>query len=563
MCKYLPFMLSLCLTLPFGTSCGGGGNNINDPSKPATNPHGNNQNNNNNNNNNNNGSNSVISRIQKNEIAKDTQVKLNDVIITAVETYTKMNQDTGKYEPTGIPGVFVSDMIATAQPYSGIYVNLSKQAEPGSLKIGDVVEIDGQVDEYYGSKQVGKASIQKTGTGTVPAPAVISDVASIATKYEKNEAGGYYTPSATHGSMAKQYAGVLVKVENVKVTNEKVSSLKSNCENPNATPVAETCLANSGFEVGGALVVSNENMYYVPNSLRKNGVEFTSITGVMDYNYSAYVLLPRTADDVVKKGGNNNNEDADSDDDDNATYTQTAINTIQAGSVDADTKVEVSGVVISPVAVKNYKDNSAYSFYLADDNAKAIYAFSVSGNKGLSLDRGKKVTVQGKVGELPSTSGSKYTQWDVKGAGKTPLTVSTTGTEPNPVVLSLANISENSRGQLIKIENVTVSVAADGYCDGSITVNESNKAEYEANGGNYCTATVTDGEDHTLQVKYLSLGSNLVSGDTDPKADSKALIKKWFSTKDDAFDSITGILDVNFGNIVLYPRDDNDIAKSE
>ena len=62
--------------------------------------------------------NGIITQIQKGEIAEKTEVTVPECVVTAI-LYA---QNSETHENTAIKGVYVSEIIKKAQPYSGIYV---------------------------------------------------------------------------------------------------------------------------------------------------------------------------------------------------------------------------------------------------------------------------------------------------------------------------------------------------------------------------------------------------------------------------------------------------------
>ena len=216
----------------------------------------------------------TISAVQKTEVVKGSTVRISESVVTAIA----YNQDNTTHENTAIKGLYVSEIIPQAEPYTGIYVFIKGTAEVNAFAVGDKLEITGTVDEYYDSTQislVGTDNIKKLGTAELPAPAEIDDPSKISTPYAKN--GDEWEPTGNHGADAEKYESVLVKVKNVTVTNNN--------------------LGHGAFEVTGNLAI-NKDLYYYPGD-RSIGVEFDSISGILIYSYSAFQLAPRSADDIV------------------------------------------------------------------------------------------------------------------------------------------------------------------------------------------------------------------------------------------------------------------------
>lgn len=153
-------------------------------------------------------------------------------------------------------------------PRSGIQVFVANTA---GLQIapGDLLTIVGTYDEFFDMSQIEVADasgVSKTGTTSAPTPAVIADPASI----------------ATGGAAAEDYEGVLVRVENVTVTDE----------NPDAPSDFNE------FEVTGNLRV--DDIFFAKADWNRPalGTNFAAITGPLVYNFSNFKIEPRDAADL-------------------------------------------------------------------------------------------------------------------------------------------------------------------------------------------------------------------------------------------------------------------------
>jgi hypothetical protein len=153
--------------------------------------------------------------------------------------------------------------------YSGIkvYVNNTNGLQ---VAAGDDVTIVGTYAEFFDLSQitVGDASgVTVNGSGPSPAPELIADPASI----------------ANDGAMAEQFESVLVRVENVTVTNE----------NPDAPD------EYGEFVITGELRV-DDSFFSIANWTKPAmGASFASLTGLLDYAYSNRKLQPRDNADLV------------------------------------------------------------------------------------------------------------------------------------------------------------------------------------------------------------------------------------------------------------------------
>ena len=151
--------------------------------------------------------------------------------------------------------------------FSGIFVftNTAPMAT-----VGDRVTVSGAtVADFFGQKQLSGGTVMVTASGQmVPAPTVVTPMA-----------------AATGGMRAAALEGVLVRVENVTVTN------------PMPAPAGGEVAPTNEFEVGGSLRVDDGLFLVTPFPMM--GENFASITGVLALARENSKLLPRQASDVV------------------------------------------------------------------------------------------------------------------------------------------------------------------------------------------------------------------------------------------------------------------------
>lgn len=225
-----------------------------------------------------------IYEIQKGEIAPETVVQLNDVVVTAPLTVTNAEGNAAFMiqEPDG-------------GEYSGIYVFVfADQAADLQLAPGDVVNLSGEYREFFDSSQItlDGPSLEVVSSGPLPEPAVVnaSDV-------------------ATGGPLAENYESVLIKVEGVEVTNPD--------------------LGFGDFEVAGGLIV--DDFFMAPLQPKPNSV-FDSLTGVLLYSFEQFRLAPRSEEDVA--GGDFG-------------ATPASIFDVQRGDIAENTRVLLEEVVVT------------------------------------------------------------------------------------------------------------------------------------------------------------------------------------------------------------------------
>jgi len=140
--------------------------------------------------------------------------------------------------------------------FSGIYV-YSANSSP---HLGDIVEVDGGLVEYYGLLEIQYANITVKSSGNTLPDFVVADPAKI----------------KDGGELEKAYNGVLVKVENVTVT--------------------EAADSYNVFGVADGLKVDDDLYSYTNPAV---GTFFNSLSGVLSYSFNHSKILPRSADDFI------------------------------------------------------------------------------------------------------------------------------------------------------------------------------------------------------------------------------------------------------------------------
>ncbi len=163
--------------------------------------------------------------------------------------------------------------IVTATGYGGYANNFFISEQNGGLwegvyiydaaaspSVGDLVEVCGEVYEYYGLTEIRYASVAVISSGNpVPDPLIV-------------QTGDLIDPID-----AEPYEGCFVKVENVVVTQEP---------NPN----------NEWFvDDGTGACQIDDGMYMYPATA---GEEFTYIKGLLDYSWDEYGINPRDMSDL-------------------------------------------------------------------------------------------------------------------------------------------------------------------------------------------------------------------------------------------------------------------------
>ncbi|PRP95484.1 hypothetical protein ENSA5_38350 [Enhygromyxa salina] len=199
----------------------------------------------------------AIYDIRQGMVPQDTLVLVENVVVSSGFTWSDSSEAS----------FFVQEPDGGA--FSGIQVHLGDMS---GLQIapGDDVTIVGTYEEFFDMSQLvvpDASGVTVNGSGPGPAPEVIADPATI----------------ANGGSMTEDWESVLVQVEDVTVTNE----------NPDAPDEF------GEFEITGGLRV--DDLFFSFDNWMKPamGANYTSITGVLVYNFSNYKLEPRDGADLV------------------------------------------------------------------------------------------------------------------------------------------------------------------------------------------------------------------------------------------------------------------------
>lgn len=160
------------------------------------------------------------------------------------QTVTTVGVVTAK----GGNAAFVQDGVG---PFSGIYL----YSTSGDFSVGHIIEVTGEVDEYYGLTQIKYGVAVSYGPGTMPTPEVLSS-----------------------GSVAdEQWESVLVRVAGVSVTDPD--------------------LGNGEWSVddgSGEIVVNDLFHDYTPALAEP--LDF--VQGPLNYSYSQFKIEPRNAGDI-------------------------------------------------------------------------------------------------------------------------------------------------------------------------------------------------------------------------------------------------------------------------
>ncbi len=153
-------------------------------------------------------------------------------------------------------------------PWHGIYV----YNYDAVVALGDEVEVSGTVSEYYGLTELTNVTVTVLSTGNAVPPAIFIN---------SGEVG------------QEMYEGVLVNVQNVSVVQEPDQ------------------FGQWYVDDGSGSVQIDDSIFEYPGVMMD--MAFESITGVVDYSYSEFAILPRFEEDFVLLGGCETNGDVTGD----------------------------------------------------------------------------------------------------------------------------------------------------------------------------------------------------------------------------------------------------------
>jgi DNA/RNA endonuclease YhcR with UshA esterase domain len=336
--------------------------------------------------------------VRQGKVPEGTNVRLEDVVVTSP---VKIDADGG------------SGALLIGEPdggeFSGIYVYLFDEvAAAAAVEPGTVVHVTGEYTEFYGVSEItvrNVADLEIVGTGELPDPSVVAPA-----------------DVATGGPLAENYESVIVRVENVEVTNAD--------------------LGFGDFQVAGDLIVDDFFISVQPNP----GTVFEALVGPLMFSFDEFRLAPRSDDDVV--GG----------EDGIGAQTHT-IYEIRQGMVAEDTRVRVEEVVVtSPPSFKGD------TFFVQDRKGGAhsgIAAFLLD-PEGLALQVGDVITLEGRyqefydLSEIVLSSAAEITRidatFDVQPAVVAPADVGTGG-----------SAQEDYEGVLVQVTDAQVTQPANDF----------------------------------------------------------------------------------------------------
>ena len=186
-----------------------------------------------------------------------TSVAVN-CVVTAIKTHNA-NDDDSENDYTSF-----WCQTRAGGAYSGIYIY--EQFAPGTVALGNDVEVQGTYVEYYGLAEITDATVTVTNASGALIEPLVVDPANVVDGDVDGE----------------KYEGMFVRVENVTVTEE----------NADGDSDYDEFAITAGLRIDDFIWEEMDNTYPV-------GTTFSSITGVLHYAYGNYKIVPRNAEDLV------------------------------------------------------------------------------------------------------------------------------------------------------------------------------------------------------------------------------------------------------------------------
>lgn len=320
---------------------------------------------------------------------------------------------------TNSGGFWVQEMPGA---WCGVYVYLGSAAEGTDFTIaaGDVVTITGSVSEY-----------DATGSGnplTEISVGTVDDIVASGTTAEPGVTALAAEDVPTTDEAWEAYEGVLISLPDVEITSEETSYGE-----------VET---NWGIQL-------DDNLYYYDLFL---GDTFEVVTGVVNYSFDVYELLPRSADDL---GGGTGTGGTDP--------VPMTVSEIQQGMADG-TVTDGTSVLVDGAVVTTPLTALGNAFYIQDLHGGSwtgiyVYLGSVT---GVTVTPGDVVQITAKVSDYPDPG--DLTELVVESASD--IVIYDTDEAATPVASTLSSTPadwEPYEGCLLTLLDVTVDGEVDTY----------------------------------------------------------------------------------------------------
>jgi hypothetical protein len=370
--------------------------------------------------------------LQKGEVTPDKLVSLKDVIVTSPIFYDKDNN--GNFFIAEAAGGAFSGI----QVYAYADVMAELDAEGKLPAVGAVIDIRAMYKEFFDYSELtlgAPGDLTITGAGTVPPPATVT-AAEI----------------ATGGAKAEDYEGCLVQIEGAKVSK----------------PVE----MYGEFEVDGVLKV--DDLIFLPSPAPKPPVDttFTKLVGQVTYSFEEFKLAPRSCADYQ---GWDCTEPVDPTDTTTGENVAATIYEIQMGMHPDKTYVDVKDVVVTSPFFKDKNGNGNVFIAEAAGGEYSGIQVYIYADVTLELEAADKVP---KLGDVLTISG-QYTEFydysEITLSKADNLTITGTGTVPDPAVVAPADIAtggskaEAYEGVLVQVQDVTVTAPVVEFGEFTVT----------------------------------------------------------------------------------------------
>lgn len=366
----------------------------------------------------------TIQEIQNDAMPKGTAVTVDDVVVTAIDTFGARTGDIWVEEPGG-------------GEFSGVKVFGAPLDQVAALQVGDIVTIsNAEKDEFAISADTsgrtvteikgaggGMLSIVKTSAGAVPTPSTV-DAAAIDA-----------LPAAAQDAEWEKWEGVLVNVINARQTGA-------------VGPFGAGAEDQQKFDASGNLAVESSLAGLGTNAA---GTCYASITGIGDYAFD-YLLLPRATADLVAGGTGCTAQQV------------TTVADVQAGTVTGDVVLNNVFVTARSLTITGMAPNQTIvdgktiwvsdSLQGASGNGIAVF-FGNNTPADASLAVGAKINISGKVSEFDvnPAAGDTLTELTLP-AG---MLVTAPAGAPAPLVVTAAQVNDIATGE--PLEGVLVQIA--------------------------------------------------------------------------------------------------------
>jgi hypothetical protein len=233
----------------------------------------------------------TIMQVQSDSMPPGTAVCLNNVVVTAVDTFGTRTGDFWVEDPAGGPfsGVLVfppATALSMVQALNvGDIVSISGTVKDEFALTGSNGDMTGRTDTELDVPKGGALTLTKTGTGAVPAPSVV-DANAIGQLFDPTQAktnGG----GAAFNAAWEMWEGVLVTMSNVDAFGAPKSFGSGGAD-------------QFDLDISGDARMEGALMDITASNIKVDTCMGT-LTGVVDYFFE-YLVYPRTAADFNTSG---------------------------------------------------------------------------------------------------------------------------------------------------------------------------------------------------------------------------------------------------------------------